>query len=67
MAIDQSTWGTDGVVSLPKPMETTDTEMVDMEGFCFTPLGLRVNLSRVDHEDLLGSGYTPALPEVPGA
>jgi len=52
-----STWGTDGQVSLPQPLETTDTDMADMEGFCFTPLGLRVNLSAVDREELLGSGY----------
>lgn len=67
MALDQSTWGTDGVVSLPQPLETTDTAMVDMEGFCFTPLGLRVNISKVDHEALLGTGYNPALPEAPDA
>lgn len=65
MADDKSTWGTDGVVSLPQPMPTTDTAMVDMEGFCFTPNGLRVNISRVDHEELLGQGYSPALPEAP--
>lgn len=52
-------WGTDGQVSLPQPMHTTDTEMVDFDGFCFTPEGLRVNISRADHEGLLHEGYGP--------
>lgn len=67
MAERRSTWGTDGVVSLPQPLVTTDTDLADMEGFCFTPLGLRVNLSLTDHEELLGSGYGPMLPEAPDA
>lgn len=54
-----SVWGSDGVISLPQPLETTDTDMVDMEGFCFTPLGLRVNVSNADRERIITSGYSP--------
>lgn len=57
---EKEIWGTDGVVSMPVPMETTDTEMVDMQGFCFTPQGLRINLSVVEREELLQTGYGPS-------
>lgn len=53
-------WGTDGSISVPKPLTTTHTEMIDMDGFCFTPEGLRVNLSHADYEDLLRQGYGPS-------
>jgi hypothetical protein len=33
--------------------------MADMEGFCFTPDGLRVNISHADREDILSRGYGP--------
>lgn len=52
-------WGADAPVSLPQPLETADTEMADFDGFCFTPLGMRVNLTAVDREALIGDGYGP--------
>lgn len=55
-----ATWGTDVPISMPMPVET-DVELVDMEGFCFTPQGIRVNLTAADREDLLGSGYGPVM------
>ena len=53
-------WGTDGVVSMPKALDTTDLEMADMQGFCFTPDGLRINVSRAEREDLIASAFSPA-------
>lgn len=53
-------WGTDGVVSMPKALESTDAEMVDMEGFCFTPDGIRINISHAEREDTIASAYRPA-------
>lgn len=52
-------WGADGVVSLPKPLERTDTEKVDFGGFCFTPSGLRVDMSEADQEEFLRQGFGP--------
>lgn len=52
-------WGTDGVISMPTPVDTTDTAMADMEGFCFTPDGLRINISAAEREDILSHGYGP--------
>ena len=52
-------WGTDGVVSLPEALPTTDTAIADMEGFCFTPDGIRVNISRTEREELLASAFRP--------
>lgn len=54
-------WGTDGVASMPKALPTTDTALVDFEGFCFTPDGIRVNLTEAEREDLLLSGYRPGV------
>ncbi len=56
-----TSWGTDGVISMPQSLETTDTAMVDMEGFCFTPDGIRVNMSVADREDLLMNAYRPEV------
>lgn len=52
-------WGTDGVISMPEPLDTTDVEMADMEGFCFTPDGIRINVSRAEREDTISHGYGP--------
>lgn len=52
-------WGSDGVISMPQALDTTDTAMADMEGFCFTPDGIRVNVSHADREELLAQGYGP--------
>lgn len=52
-------WGTDGKISLPKPLESTHVEMADMEGFCFTPDGLRANLTTAERDDLITQGYGP--------
>jgi len=57
--VEKFLWGTDGIVSLPKPLDSTNIEMVDMEGFCFTPYGIAVNMTVTDHEELLSSGYGP--------
>jgi hypothetical protein len=56
---DNIAWGSDGVISMPQALDTTDTAMADMEGFCFTPDGLRVNISHADREDILSRGYGP--------
>jgi hypothetical protein len=61
MAAPNVPWGTDGVVSMPQPLETTDTAMVDFRGFCFTPDGIRINLTRSEREDLLLSAYRPEV------
>lgn len=52
-------WGTDGVASMPKSLESTDVEMADFGGFCFTPDGIRINLSRAEREDLIASAFKP--------
>lgn len=52
-------WGTDGVISMPEPLESTEVEVVDMEGFCFTPDGLKINVSKAEREDILAHGYGP--------
>lgn len=59
MIPERGTWGADAPISLPKPLESTEVEMVDFEGFCFTPDGIRVNLTEVDREVMLGSGFGP--------
>lgn len=56
-------WGSDTFISLPQPLEDTNVEMIDMQGFCFTPQGLRVNASNVDRDELLMSGYGPRSGE----
>lgn len=56
------TWGTDGVLSIPQPLESTEVEMIDFDGFCFTPFGIRVNMTRADQEQFLRQGYGPILP-----
>lgn len=61
MAAPNMPWGTDGVVSLPKALESTDTRMIDFEGFCFTPDGIRINITRSEREDLLLSAYRPEV------
>lgn len=55
----RGTWGSDGQISLPQPMENSDVEMADFEGFCFTPDGIRINLTSVDRETILADGYAP--------
>jgi hypothetical protein len=55
----EAMWGTDGVISMPQPLDTTDTALVDMEGFCFTPDGLRINISHAEREDIIAHGYGP--------
>lgn len=52
-------WGTDGVISMPVALESTGVEMADMEGFCFTPDGIRINVSLAEREDTLAHGYGP--------
>lgn len=52
-------WGSDGPVSLPQPLPTTDTDMAEMDGFCFTPDGLRPRLSLADREELLANAFRP--------
>lgn len=56
---DDIAWGTDGVISMPHALDTTDTEIIDMGGFCFTPGGLRINISAAEREDVILSGYRP--------
>ncbi len=58
---EEPIWGSDGQVSLPQALESTEMNMVDMEGFCFTPYGIRVNISEADREELLRSGYGPMI------
>lgn len=60
-------WGTDGVVSMPQSLDTTDTEMADFEGFCFTPDGIRVNISNAEREDVLVQGYGPQGVDLSGS
>lgn len=58
-------WGTDGIVSLPKALETPHANMIDMSGFVMTPTGLRLNITDVDREELLRSGYGPRKSDGP--
>lgn len=44
---------------MPQPVTTTDTESVDMEGFVFTPDGLKINISRSEREDIIASAFRP--------
>lgn len=61
MGATDTPWGTDGVVSLPQALPSTDTALVDFEGFCFTPDGIRINLTRAEREDLLLSAFRPEV------
>ena len=56
-----SSWGSDGVVSMPPALATTDTALVDFSGFCFTPDGIRINITAAEREDLLMSAFTPEV------
>ena len=59
--VTENQWGTDGVVSLPQSLPSTDVAMVDFEGFCFTPDGLRINLTSADRESLLLNAFRPGV------
>ncbi len=63
---DDSVWGTNGVPSLPQAIDNDQVRRVDMQGFCFTPYGLRVNLSEVDREELFLSAYRPPTAQTGG-
>lgn len=55
----QTPWGSDAPVSLPQALDSTDVQMADMEGFCFTPDGLRVNISVAEREDIIAQSHRP--------
>lgn len=55
----RGTWASDGKISVPQAMETTEAEAADFEGFCFTPDGIRVNLSASERETIISEGYAP--------
>lgn len=52
-------WGSSAPISMPQALPTTDTAMADMEGFCFTPDGLRINISISEREDIIAQGFGP--------
>ncbi len=52
-------WGASAPFSLPKPREDGDMVEVDMEGFVFTPTGLRVNMTQVDRDEIVAASYRP--------
>lgn len=58
-----SLWGCDVAVSMPQPLDTSDVEgaQVDFGGFGFTGNGLVHNLSAVDREALIASGFAPPV------
>lgn len=55
----RGTWASDGAISVPQPLDTTNTEMADFEGFCFTPDGIRINISHSERESLISDGFAP--------
>jgi hypothetical protein len=57
---DPGAWGSDGKISMPVPIENPDVAMADFEGFCFTPDGIRVNLTSADRDELIRSGFGPS-------
>lgn len=59
MSRAKPTWATDSLVSLPETMAEPDALKVDMEGFCFTFGGIRVNFSEADRDDLIASAFRP--------
>jgi hypothetical protein len=59
MADEQTPWVSDAVPSLPEPLDEADGQRVAMGGFCFTPLGLRIDINDVQREDLLAKAFKP--------
>lgn len=60
-----SRWGSDAPISMPAALDSTDTAIAHMEGFCFTPDGIRIDISAAEREGVLMQGYGPQ--GVPGA
>lgn len=58
--MEQSMWGSDVVPSLPVTLEEADGERVSLGGFCFTPLGIRVDMTETERDELLAQAFKPA-------
>lgn len=54
-------WGTDGEASMPQVLEEADAIRIPMGGFCFTPLGLRIDMTATEREELLSNAYGPRI------
>lgn len=52
-------WGTDTPISMPVPMGSERTVLVDMGGFCFTETGLVHAFTLADLEAYLYPTYRP--------
>lgn len=52
-------WGTDTPVSMPVPMSSAHTPLIDMGGFCFTQTGLMHAFTIADLEAYLYPTYRP--------
>jgi len=60
-------WGSDSPVSMPQALDTTETAIAHMEGFCFTPDGIRLDISSAEREGVLMQGYGPqGAPDAAG-
>ncbi len=56
---DGPTWGADTAISMPQPDGRDPGQRVEFGGLAFTPLGIVHDLTDVDLEELLASGYGP--------
>jgi hypothetical protein len=55
-------WGADVKVSMPQPLDDSNSGIVPMDGFTFTYSGLFHDLSRADWERLAVPSFAPAVP-----
>lgn len=58
-------WGTDTVISMPAPLDRSQTAYVDMGAFTFTEFGVAHNITSSDLETYLTPTFRPLItPEV---
>lgn len=58
-------WGTDTIISMPTPLRSGQTPLIDMGMFTFTTTGIAHNLSAADLEAYLNPTYLPpTTPQV---
>lgn len=54
----RTSWGTNGQISLPEVIDSS-VDSIDMEGFCFTAQGIRVNVTHAEREETVAAGFKP--------
>lgn len=59
MRSEETVWGTDGVPSFPVAKKDNSARQIDMQGFCFTPDGIRIDITEIEREEFLSQGWGP--------